>query len=127
MSSNSTTLRKPKVIEFHEDLLHYKRKPLSINMLEQCKDLILPSNPQFNTQKILDELLIRSNIKKKSQFSPSSLSSLDDSSSSSYEGLDDDELTEQSDTEEILQSLESNQLSIDELINTECSFFAILW
>ena len=59
LSTSSMTQRKAKMVEFHEDLLPYKRKPLSLSMLDYCGDLMLPANAKHSTVKALQELLSR--------------------------------------------------------------------
>lgn len=58
-NSMTTNNRISKIIEFHEELLPYKRKPLSLSLLEQCKSLMLPANANHSMVKALESLLMR--------------------------------------------------------------------
>lgn len=65
-NSMTTNNRISKIIEFHEELLPYKRKPLSLSMLDQCKGLMLPPNAKHSMVKALEQLLLRTRRRKNS-------------------------------------------------------------
>lgn len=116
----NTSVRKSKVIEFHESQKVYQRKPLSLSMLEECQALLhLPSG---HKQTSLSELLYRNDDLDTSFESDESPPESRESFMAAVEA-DTNVPGENSPSEAIEQSTPP----IAQQINLEHSWFSVLW